>query len=97
MTEHFINVLRIILGKESFEDAAAIASELQKLSAIDADKLSTTLDKMYTKLFLLELKTLREILVKQFDAAIDIASKTTTSSNKELVELSDDEIRVNGE
>lgn len=82
MTEHFINVLRIILGKESFEDAATIASELQKLSDINADGLSTTIDEMYTKLFLLELKTLREILVKQFDAAIDAVSKTTTSSNK---------------
>lgn len=82
MTEHFINVLRIILGKESFEDAATIASELQKLSDINPDGLSTTIDEMYTKLFLLELKTLREILVKQFDAAIDAVSKTTTSSNK---------------
>lgn len=82
MNEHFINVLRIILGKESFEDAATIASELQKLSDINADGLSTTIDEMYTKLFLLELKTLREILVKQFDAAIDAVSKTTTSSNK---------------
>lgn len=97
MTEHLINVLRMILGKESFDDAAAIASELQKLSAVNADDLSTTLDEMYTKLFLIELKTMRDIMVKQFDAAIDATSKTTTNSNKELVELSDDEIRVIGE
>lgn len=97
MTEHLINVLRMILGKESFDDAAAIASELQKLSAVNADDLSTTLDEMYTKLFLIELKTMRDIMVKQFDAAIDATSKTITNSNKELVELSDDEIRVIGE
>lgn len=97
MTEHLINVLRMILGKESFDDAAAIASELQKLSAVNADDLSTTLDEMYIKLFLIELKTMRDIMIKQFDAAIDATSKTTTNSNKELVELSDDEIRVIGE
>lgn len=97
MTEHLINVLRMILGKESFDDVAAIASELQKLSAVNADDLSTTLDEMYIKLFFIELKTMRDIMVKQFDAAIDATSKTTTNSNKELVELSDDEIRVIGE